>query len=110
MKLSVVVEAFTPLCRNTLRGFVVAIVPEMRMRIHDLSIHEQDGKRWVGLPAKPQIDRSGAVRKDARGKTLYVPILEFSDKVTRDAFSTRVVAAVLESFPNAFECKEREAA
>jgi hypothetical protein len=46
-------------------------------------------------------------RKTLRGFiTTYTPILEFVDKQTRDAFNARVVAAVLQDFPDAFECQE----
>jgi hypothetical protein len=103
MTLTVHVEKFTPLRSNTLRGFVSVAIPELHMRIYDLSAHEKNGKRWVGLPAKPQIDRSGTVRKGENGKPLYTPVLEFTDKETRDRFSARVIAALLEFAPSAFE-------
>ena len=84
-KLSVHVESFKPLTSNTLRGFVTVIIPEMRLKIIDLSVHEKNEARWVGLPAKPQITRDGTVRKDDRGKVAYSSVLEFTDKATRDA-------------------------
>jgi hypothetical protein len=102
-KLSVHVESFKPMRSNTLYGFVAITIPEMHLRICDLTAHEKNGKRWVGLPGKPQIDRSGSVRKGENGKPLYTPILEFTDKKVRDAFSQRVVAALLEFAPAAFE-------
>jgi hypothetical protein len=34
-------------------------------------------------------------RPQIRGKTAYVPVLEFTDKPTRDAFSARVIAALI---------------
>jgi hypothetical protein len=101
-RLTVIVESFKPLRANTLHGFINITIPEMHLRICDLTAHEKNGKRWIGLPAKPQIDRAGTVRKDERGKTLYVPVLEFTDKATRDAFSARVVEALLQFAPEAF--------
>lgn len=101
-KLSVIVEEFTPLRSNTLFGFVTISVPEMHLRICDITAHEKNGKRWVGLPAKPQVERSGSVRKNEHGKTLYVSLLEFTDRETRDAFSARVIASLLEFAPSAF--------
>jgi hypothetical protein len=44
--------------------------------VYDLTVHEKNGKRWIGLPAKPQVERSGCV-----------------DRETRDAFSVRVIAS-----------------
>jgi hypothetical protein len=102
-KLTVRVEAFTPRVANTLRGFATIAIPELHLRIHDLSVHEKGESRWCGLPAKPQIGRDGVVRKGEDGKTAYSPILEFTDKATRDAFSARVIAALLEFAPAAFE-------
>jgi hypothetical protein len=100
MKLSVEVEELKPLRRNTLRGFITITIPELRLCIHDIALHEKNASRWVGLPAKPQIDsRTGTVRRDERGKILYTPVLELLDAPTRAAFSERVVAAVLEDFP-----------
>jgi hypothetical protein len=43
------------------------------------------------------------VRRDDRGKTAYSAVLEFIDKATRDAFSERAIAALLESYPRAFD-------
>jgi hypothetical protein len=105
-KLSVIVEGFTPRHSNTLRGFVTVLVPELHLRIYDIGIHTKGESRWCGMPAKPQIQRDGTVRKGENGKTLYTPVLEFTDKETRDAFSHRVIAALLEFAPSAFEAEE----
>jgi hypothetical protein len=102
-KLTVKVELFKPLRSNTLFGFADIVIPEMRLRILDATVHESHGKRWVGLPAKLQITRDRSVRLDQRGKVVYSPVLEFTDRATRDAFSARVIDALLEDFPGAFE-------
>jgi hypothetical protein len=103
MKLSIKVEAFKALRSNTLYGFVDLVVPEMHLRVKEATVHESRGRRWIGLPAKPQITRGGQVRRGEHQKTLYVPVLEFTDRATRDAFSQRAIAALLESFPHAFD-------
>jgi hypothetical protein len=102
-KLSIRVEAFTPRHSNTLVGFVTVVVPELHMKINDITVHQKNESRWIGLPGKPQIGRDGQVRKDERGKTLYTPVLELIDSKTRDAFSHRVVEALLEFAPAAFD-------
>lgn len=102
-KLSVRVEAFKPLRSNTLIGFITILIPEMHLRIVDLTVHQKNSTRWVGLPAKPQISRDGTVRKDEREKTIYSSILEFTDKETRDAFSARVIEALIAFAPEAFD-------
>src|SRR5262249_49568266 len=101
-KLSVRVEAFKPLRSNSLFGFVDVVIPEMHLRIREATVHESHGKRWIGLPARAQIDRDGQVRRDERGKPAYAAILQFTDRATGDAFSARAIAALLENFPNAF--------
>ena len=102
-KLSVQVNGFKPLRSNTLVGFCTVVIPELYLRIFNLSVHEKNQSRWVGLPAKPQIDRSGNVRRDDRGKVTYTPVIEFTDRATRDAFSDRVIASLLEFAPAAFD-------
>jgi hypothetical protein len=67
-------------------------------------VHEKNGQRWVGLPARPQLTKDGSVRRDDQtGKTLYANILEITDKSTRDRFSERTVAALVAAFPEAFD-------
>jgi hypothetical protein len=105
-KLSVRVEGFTPICRNTLRGFAVITIPELHLKISDISVHEKGTSRWVGLPGKPIVDRYGVVKRSDDGKISYVPILEFTNPATRAAFSARVISALLEFAPSAFECEE----
>jgi hypothetical protein len=107
-KLSVRVESFTRRRSNSLRGFVDLVVPEIRLRIREATVHESHGRRWVGLPGKPQIDRDGAARRDDRGKIAYTPTLQFIDRETSDAFSERAIEALLERYPRAFD--EGEAA
>jgi hypothetical protein len=102
-KLSVQVEAFTPRRSNTLIGFCSVIVPELHLRISDLSVHEKNRSRWVVLPSKPWVDRDGTAKRGENGKTIYVPVIEFTDRPTREAFSDRVVAALLEFAPGAFD-------
>jgi hypothetical protein len=49
------------------------------------------------------VTREGQVRCDDRGKTAYCPVLEFTDRQTRDAFSARTIEALLAAFPDAFD-------
>jgi hypothetical protein len=103
-KLSVRVDEFKPFKSNTLRGFVDLFVPEMRMRVFGATVHQSHGKRWIGLPAKPQLGPDGCARRDPRtGKILYIPVLQFADKRTADAFSQRGIEALLARWPHAFD-------
>jgi hypothetical protein len=102
-KLTVQVESFKPLRSNTLFGFVTLLVPEVHLRIHDATVHESHGRRWIGLPGKAQIGRDGNTRRDDRGKLLYTPVVQFTDRATSDAFSARAIAALLADYPDAFD-------
>jgi hypothetical protein len=105
-KLSVQVESFKPFRSNSLFGFADLVTPEMRLRIRDASVHESHGRRWVGLPAKPQIDRDGVVRRDERGKILYAAGLQFTDRAAADTFSARAIEALVAEYPHAFSNME----
>jgi hypothetical protein len=102
-KLSIQVEAFKPLRSNTLFGLCTFVIPEVRLRVIDATVHQSHGRRWIGLPAKPQIDRDGQLRRDHRGKILYTPVIIFTDRATSDAFSQRAIAALLKGCPDAFD-------
>jgi hypothetical protein len=104
-KLTITCQGFHPLVRNTLRGFASITIAELKLTIHDVAVHEKGESRWAQLPAKPQI-RDGELIRDDAGKVQYWPILEFSSRAVRDAFSVRVVEALLEFAPAAFDLKD----
>ena len=93
-KRTVAVLAWKALERNTLRGFVTVVVKELQLVIHDVAIHERDGKRWVQPPGKPQLDRDRNTIKNEAGKVQYTPVVEFGSRKVADAFSARVLEAL----------------
>jgi hypothetical protein len=101
-KLSIEVENFTRRRSNTHIGFVDLLILELRLRIREATVHESHGKRWIGLPAKPQVGRDGSARRDDRGKVTYTAVLQFTDREVGDAFSARALEALLERYPDAF--------
>jgi hypothetical protein len=105
-KLSVRVKGFKPWRQNTLHGFIDLVVPEMHMQILGATVHESHGKRWIGLPAKPQLNEDGCARRDERGKIVYLPVVLFEDRKTSDAFSARAVEALLIAHPRAFDAED----
>jgi hypothetical protein len=102
-KLGVCVDSFRRLRSNALLGFCDIVIPEMRLRIFDATVHQSHGKRWIGLLAKPQVTREGVVRRNERGKAAYTPVVEFTDKATRDAFSAQALKALIAAYPDAFD-------
>jgi hypothetical protein len=105
-KLSIKVDSFTPLKRNTLCGFLTATVAKVGIRLNDMPVHESNGRRWCSLPAKPQLNKDGVALRDGRGKLQYAPTVQFVCREIGDAFSNRVIAALLETHPHAFDDME----
>jgi hypothetical protein len=83
-----------PVERNTLRGFAEIKVVPWRLIMDGVAVHERDGRSWVQLPARPQIDKdTGTVVRDG-AKIQYAKVLEFDDREIANRFSDAVVAAV----------------
>jgi hypothetical protein len=102
-KHAVEVESFNPQHSNTLVGFCTVFIPALHLRIVGCSVHQKNTSRWIGLPAKPWVGSDGVAKRDDNGKIIYVPTVQFTDFATRDAFSERVIAALLVGFPDAFD-------
>jgi hypothetical protein len=100
---SIEVESFKAQRSNTLVGFCTVLLPQLHLRIIDLTVHEKNGSRWVGLPSKPWVGRDGVAKRGDDGKMIYAPVLDFTDRATKDAFSDRVIDALLTRFPGAFD-------
>lgn len=71
--------------QKTLRGFLTVELPS-GLVLHDCTVHERDGSRWVGLPRKSYTDRDGAEQ--------WQPVVEIPDRARRDRFSEQVLAAL----------------
>jgi hypothetical protein len=90
----IVVLEWRPCERNTLRGFAKIKIPAWSLVIDGVAVHARDDRRWAQLPARPQIDKDGAVMREDDGRIKYAKILEIDDKRKSWAFSDEVVAAV----------------
>lgn len=88
--------------KGALVGFATIELP-IGLKVIDCTVCISHGKAWAALPAKPQVDKSGQVVRDERGKQAYSTILEWRHKRLRDAFSERVVALVAAHDPHAFD-------
>jgi hypothetical protein len=84
---------FTAVEKGALRGFAdIALSGPL---LHDCALMESSGKRWLGLPGKPQLNPDRTVRTDpATGKTVYVPVVTIPDRARRELFSRTAVAAI----------------
>jgi hypothetical protein len=99
--MTVIIEEFKPLRRNSLRGFVRVRMPS-GVTFHDVSVHCSNGTYWASPASKPQINRDGACLRGKDGKILYVPIVSFASRELRDKFSVAVIDATRLAHPEAF--------
>ncbi len=86
--------AWRPCERGTLRSFADIFLPSLHLEIRDIAVHEKNEKRWVQLPARPQLDGNRELVRDQTGKIQYATIMRFRDRPTADAFSGAVVTAI----------------
>jgi hypothetical protein len=80
--------------KNSLRGFFDIALPS-GMVLCGCTLHEKEGKRWIGLPAKPYTKDDGSQS--------WVRVIDFVDRETGRKFQQSVLPAVVAAF-------EREAA
>lgn len=96
----VVLIEWRPLVKGHLLGF--AKIQLGALKISDVAVLCNTGRKWCNLPSKPMMDQDGTAKRDDGGKIKYVPLLEWSNKDTADRFSVSVIAAILEKHPDAF--------
>lgn len=80
-----------PVTKGALLGF--AKIKMGALEISDVTVMSSNGKKWAGMPAKPQIDKDGNVKRDGT-KILYTKILAWDSKAASDRFSESVIAAI----------------
>ena len=85
---------FKAFASNSLQGFLTIRLVELDLIISDLTLHEQNGKRWIGLPGKLQIDRDRKVVIGTNGKPAYVPVLRFASPAAGNLFRDSVLTAL----------------
>ena len=87
--------AYTPIeRRGSLVGFTDLHLPRMRLRLFSCTVHEQNGRKWVGLPSRPWMKDGELVRDPDTGKVRYEPVLGFDSKDILGRFSDAAVAAI----------------
>jgi hypothetical protein len=99
---SIIIEEFVPVPRNSLRGFARVRLPS-GLVLHDVSIHVKGDSSWVAPSSKPMIARDGPVIKGPDGKIKYSPVVSFATKELRDKFSASVIAAMRAHRPDMLE-------
>lgn len=85
-KMSIKVTHFRAHSKNTLQGFFTAQLTNIGLEIRDATLHEKDGKRWIGLPAKPYEKEDGT--------TGYAFIVKFYEKDKWNQFQKATLEAL----------------
>jgi hypothetical protein len=80
------VRAFKPFEKKTLRAFVSFELPN-GMILHGCALHEKNGSRWIGLPAREY--------QKADNERSWTPLVEFATKAAREEFQAAALAAVV---------------
>ena len=90
----IVCMAYKPLHRNTLQGFADLWLQPAHLHIHGCAVHEKNGRRWIQLPAKPQLDKDRNLVRDEGGKVQYAKVMEFDSREVADHFSEAAMKAI----------------
>lgn len=96
----VVIEEFTAVEKNTLRGIARVRMPS-GMVLHDVAIYRKDTAAWASPASKPRLGRDGSQMKGPDGKGLWDPVVTFSSRELRDRFSSAVIDALRGARPEA---------
>lgn len=99
---AVIVEEFTAIARNTLRGFARIRMPS-GLIFHDVAIHQKGDSAWAAPASKVQVTRDGNTIRSGDGKLAYSPVVTFASRDLRDRFSKAVVDAMRRAHPEAFD-------
>ena len=93
-KALVICTAWKPYERNTLRGFADLWLRAARLNVKDCAVHEKIARRWVRLPAKPQLDKDRQLVRDDTGKIQYAKVIDFDSKEVADRFNAAALKAI----------------
>ena len=91
---TLICTAWKPFERNTLRGFADLWLRTARLNIHGCAVHEKNGRRWVQLPAKPQLDKDRQLVRDDAGKVQYAKVIDFDSREVSDRFNAAALKAI----------------
>jgi DNA-binding cell septation regulator SpoVG len=64
---------------------------------------KKGGGHWIGMPARPMLDRDGNPKRDENGKAIWNDTIEFRDRETRDRFAELILEALRAAHPEALE-------
>jgi hypothetical protein len=72
--------------KNTLRAFVDLELPHAGLVLHDCTLHEHSGKKWISFPAR--------YYENDDGNSCWTPVVQFSAGADRGEFQRQALAAI----------------
>jgi hypothetical protein len=99
MSASLTIADWKPRESGTLRGFFTAHLPSC-LTLHELMLHERDGRWWITFPSKPMLT-DGAALRDERVR-YGAPLIEFTSTQARSRFIEQVLEALRQAQPQVF--------
>lgn len=91
-----VVSKWRAVSKNTLLGFADVELPN-GLLIHDISVHEKNGRRWTAMPATARIDDGR--QRVVDGKAQWKKILEWRSRDLSERFAARLIEAIQDQHP-----------
>lgn len=85
-RMAIEIVSYKPINRGTLKGFVTFRMTNIGLEINSAMLNEKDGKRWIGLPAKPYQKQDGS--------TGWQPLLSFYDRGMENKFRSAALKAL----------------
>ena len=85
--------SWRPMGKGDLVGFATVML-RIGLKLADCPLLVSHGKAWAALPTKPQIDKDGRHKTDAKGRPAYSSVVEWRDRALADRFSAAVVSLV----------------
>ena len=91
----IVASAWRAYSKSTLQGFVTLTLRPSGLVLRDCSLHEKEGRRWIGLPMRPQLDRDGKQLVSLKdNKPCWSQVVDFESKDARERLQAAALAAV----------------
>jgi DNA-binding cell septation regulator SpoVG len=88
---------------GTMLAFFSAELPS-GMIVHGLKLMVgPKGRRFVGLPAIKRRDGDDRAMLDPSGKGIWDPVIEFSDRASRDRFGDLIIETLRVQHPQLFD-------
>lgn len=84
--MAIEITSFKPMQKGSLRGFITFRMTNIGLELNGATLNEKDGKRWIGLPAKPFTKQDGS--------TGWQPLVAFYDRGMENKFRSAALKAL----------------